>query len=224
MHRACVKIDFEMMIIHILCQAPYFFIFDKKSFEMNFGDIHEHNIKQTSLGHRDIVFLLSLYFFFFFFATTAFEMIFVKSGGLAREKRAERSTMDNKIWLSMHPRNFGSDKIVCTTYVPYVHTLHVHPINVDNRERARPRNKKNNETNFVGRKRWKFYSAVAKSEKYCSSHQGENERQWSKKVNRNTCNIYSLKRRRVTSCSYAKQRQKPKSTKTVCCTCKVVFC
>ena len=66
MHRACVKIDFEMMIIHILCQAPYFFIFDKKSFEMMFGDIHEHNIKQTSLGHRDIVFLLSLYFFFFF--------------------------------------------------------------------------------------------------------------------------------------------------------------
>ena len=27
----------------------------------------------------------------------------------------------------MHPRNFGSDKIVCTTYVPDVHTLHVHP-------------------------------------------------------------------------------------------------
>ena len=69
-------------------------------------------------------------------------MMFVKGGGLAREKRAERSTMDNKIWLSMHQRNFGSDKIVFTTYVPYVHTLHVHPINVDNRERARARNKK----------------------------------------------------------------------------------
>ena len=55
-----------MMIIHILFQAPDFFIFDKKSFEMMFGDIHEHNIKQTSLaslGHKDIVFLLSLYFF-----------------------------------------------------------------------------------------------------------------------------------------------------------------
>ena len=140
MHQACVKIGFEMMIIHILYQAPDVFIFDQKSFEMMFGDIHEHNIKQTSLGHKDIVFLLSLYLFIF--ATTGFEMMFVKSGGLAREKRAERSTMNNKIWLSMHPRNFGSDKIVCTTYVPYVHTLHVHSINVDNRERARARNKK----------------------------------------------------------------------------------
>ena len=28
------------------------------------GDIHEHNIKKTSLGHKDIVFLLSLYYFF----------------------------------------------------------------------------------------------------------------------------------------------------------------
>ena len=78
--------------------------------------------------------------------------MFVKSGGLAREKRAERGTMDNKIWLSMHPRNFGSDKIVRTTYVQYVHTLHVHPINLDNRERARARIKKTTETNFVGRK------------------------------------------------------------------------
>ena len=29
--------------------------------------------------------------------------------------------MGKKIWLSMHPRNFGSEKIVCTTNVrPYV--------------------------------------------------------------------------------------------------------
>ena len=27
-------------------------------------------------------------------------------------KRVQRSTMSKKIWLSMHPRNFGSDKIV----------------------------------------------------------------------------------------------------------------
>ena len=33
----------------------------------------------------------------------------------------QRSTMGKKIWLSMHPRNFGSEKIVCTTNVrPYV--------------------------------------------------------------------------------------------------------
>ena len=31
--------------------------------------------------------------------------------------RAQRSTMDKKIWLSMHPRNFSSDKIVGTSYV-----------------------------------------------------------------------------------------------------------
>ena len=58
MHRACVKIGFEMMIIHILYQAPDFFIVDlKKSFELMFGGIHEQNRKQSSLGHKDIVFL-----------------------------------------------------------------------------------------------------------------------------------------------------------------------
>ena len=32
--------------------------------------------------------------------------------------------MGKKIWLSMHPRNFGSEKIVCTTNVrPYVRPL-----------------------------------------------------------------------------------------------------
>ena len=66
-------------------------------------------------------------------------MMFFDSGALSR---AKRNTLNNKICLSMHPRNFGSDKIVCTTFVPYVHTLHVHPINVDNRERARARNKR----------------------------------------------------------------------------------
>ena len=92
---------------------------------------------------------------FFFFATTDFEIMFFKSGGLEREKRGAEYH-DNKLWLSMHPRNFGSDKTVRTTYVPYVHTLPVHPINgsinVDNRERARARNKKTTATNFVRRK------------------------------------------------------------------------
>ena len=91
-------------------------------------------------------------------------MMFFDSGALAR---AKRSTLNNKIWLSIHPKNFGSDKIVCTTYVHYVHTLHVHPINVDNRERAKARNK---------RKILKFYSGVGNREIY-RSHQGKNERQ-----------------------------------------------
>ena len=37
--------------------------------------------------------------------------------GLSRAQSAQRSSMDKKIWLSMHPRNFGSDKIVIRTYV-----------------------------------------------------------------------------------------------------------
>ena len=147
MHRACVKIGFEMMIIHILYQAPDVFIFDKKCFEMMFGDIHEHNTKQSSLGHK-----ISFFSSFFFLSWHALKWCFLTAEPLALTKR---NTLNNKIWLSMHPRNFGSDKIVCTTYVPYVHILHVHPINVDNWERARARNK---------RKIWKFYSGVGKWE------------------------------------------------------------
>ena len=51
-----------MIIIHILYQDPDFFIFDKKSFEMMFGDIHEHNIKQTCLGHK-----ISFFYYLFIF-------------------------------------------------------------------------------------------------------------------------------------------------------------
>ena len=34
------------------------------------------------------------------------------SGALESAKRAKRSTIGKKTWLSIHPRNFGSDKIV----------------------------------------------------------------------------------------------------------------
>ena len=37
---------------------------------------------------------------------------YVFSGALAR---AKRSTIGKKIWLSMHPRNFSSEKIVRTS-------------------------------------------------------------------------------------------------------------
>ena len=100
--------------------------------------------------------------------------------------------MGKKIWLSMHPRNFSSEKIVCT----YIHPIHVsqgeilrfkHPrvsglnrmatrtfkekkynnnkadsffrlnfivyINVDKRERARRRNKKQRRPNSLEEKR-----------------------------------------------------------------------
>ena len=53
----------------------------------------------------------------------------VNSRALSRAKRAQRSTIGKKIWLSMHPRSFGSDKIVRTEYV---RTLppHVSPIEI----------------------------------------------------------------------------------------------
>ena len=49
--------------------------------------------------------------------------LFVFSGALAC---AKRSTMGKKIWLSMHPRNFSSEKVVRTSVRPYVRPpLHV---------------------------------------------------------------------------------------------------
>ena len=155
MRRACVKIGFEMMFLDKLYQVRDFFIFDKKSCEMMFGDMHEHITKQSSLGHKISFFSL----FIFFFVTTGFEMMFFDSGALAR---AKRSTLNNKIWLSMHPRNFDSDKIVCTTYVPYVHTL------TWITEKELEQEIKEKHENFI---------AALENEKCYSSHQNKNERQ-----------------------------------------------
>ena len=58
-------------------------------------------------------------------------------------------------------------------------------INMKNREKARARNKKTTENNFVGRKTWKFYSGGEKM-RNASGHQGENKRQWKEKGNRKT--------------------------------------
>ena len=60
-----------------------------------------------------------------------------------------------------------------------------------------------------------------------SGHQGENERQWKKRVNKNTYHISSIKRLtrkfpEISRFSRAKQRQK-NVQKEVCCTCKVAF-
>ena len=56
-------------------------------------------------------------------------------------------------------------------------------INVDNREKARARNKTiTTKTNLVGRKTSKFYSGATKM-RNASFHQGENERQRKTKVN-----------------------------------------
>ena len=81
---------------------------------------------------------------------------------------AERSTVGKKIWLSMHPRNFGSDRIVRAYVRTYVHPL---LLAVTRREKNNikaesffdyilmftltlitEKDKKTKETNFVGRK------------------------------------------------------------------------
>ena len=65
-------------------------------------------------------------------------------------------------------------------------------INVEKRERAEARNKKQRRpillriklTNFVGRKTWKFYSRGDEKMRNASGHQDENERQWKKSEQR----------------------------------------
>ena len=90
-------------------------------------------------------------------------MMFFDSGALARAKRAERSTLNNKIWLSVHPKNFGSDKIVCTTYVHYTSI----PLTWITEKELEQEIKEKYE-NFI---------AALENEKRYSSHQGKNERQ-----------------------------------------------
>ena len=51
---------------------------------------------------------------------------------------------------------------------------------MDSRERARERDKETKETNFVGRKTWKFYSGCENITN-TSGHKYENERQWKKR-------------------------------------------
>ena len=85
-------------------------------------------------------------------------------------------------------------------------------IGVDNRERARDRDKKTKETNFVWRITWQFYSGCEKT-RNASGHQGKKERQQKKKANRMTYNICSIKRvtrkfLEVSRCRRAKQRQR----------------
>ena len=53
-------------------------------------------------------------------------------------------------------------------------------LDVDNRARARARDKQIKEANFVGRKTWKFYWGSEKM-RNASGQQGENEQQWKKK-------------------------------------------
>ena len=77
---------------------------------------------------------------------------------------------------------------------------------------ARARDKKKKGNMFCWRYNKKFCGAVEKM-RNAKCHQGENERQWKKKVNKNTCYISSIKRvtrmfLEVSRCSRAKQWQR----------------
>ena len=109
---------------------------------------------------------------------------------------------------------------------------------MDNRERARARDKNQRRPISLEEKHKKFIAVVRKREN-ASYHRGEKERQRKKKVNRNTYNILPIKRvtrkfLEVSLCSCAKQRhrhmrKKPKKScfwlvrKKVCFTCKGFF-
>ena len=112
----------------------------------------------------------------------------------------------------MHPKNFGSEKIV-RTYVEISHFKYpsVSAVNreatwtlrdkhynnnnagllfrlnysvyidVDNRERAKARDKEQRRPISLEKKTCKFYSGGEKT-RNASGHQGENERQWKKKM------------------------------------------
>ena len=89
---------------------------------------------------------------------------------------------------------------------------------MDNRERARTRDKKTKKTNFVWRITWKFYSGCENMWN-ASGHQGKTQQTGSeKKVNRTTYNISSIKRvtrefLEVSRCRRAKQRQRNEQEK-----------
>ena len=83
---------------------------------------------------------------------------------------------------------------------------------MDNRERARARDKNYKGNQFVGIKTRKFHNGDEKMRNVSGHQEGENERQW-KKVNRSTHNISSIKRvtmrfLEVSRSSLAKQRQR----------------
>ena len=99
-------------------------------------------------------------------------------------------------------------------------------IDVDNREKARLRDKKQRRPSSLEvRKLWNFYTGSEKM-RNASGHRGENshQRQWKqKKGNRNTYDICSIKRvtrkfLEVSRCSRAKQRQRNVQKKKLCCT------
>ena len=116
---------------------------------------------------------------------------------IAELSRAQRSTMDKEIWLPMrtyvhpplnasqgeilhfnHPRVSTVNRISTRTFRDKKHFYSFFWLNsnvyidVDNRERARTRDK-TKDINFVGIKTWKFYSG-GKKRRNASSHQGEN--------------------------------------------------
>ena len=134
-------------------------------------------------------------------------------------------TLDFFLLLSQH--NFVLNVLLanrCISAISWKLSIACWYIDLDNREKARPRDKKQRRPiSLRVRKTWKFYNGSEKM-RNASGQQGENEHelQW-KKVIRNTYDICSIKRVTmkflgVSRCSRAKQRQRNVQKKKLCCT------
>ena len=133
----------------------------------------------------------------------------------------------------MHPRNFGSEKILRTGYIsPYVHPLEIKTtttkadsffrlnfnvyIDVDNKQRARAKDKNQRRPISLEEKHNTFIAAVRKRGN-ASCHQAENERQRKEIEQDHISSIKRVTRKfpEVSRCSRAKQRKRNVQNKPV---------
>ena len=141
----------------------------------------------------------------------------------------------------MHPRNFGSEKIVRTGYIsPYVHPLEIKTttttkadsffqlnfnvyIDVDNRQRARARDKNQRRPISLEGKHKKLIAAVRKRGN-ASCHQGGNERQRKKSEQEHIQHFLHKTCNQEVSGSFTLQWCKTTAKKCTKKACKVVLC
>ena len=167
MHRACVKIGFEMMLtlsINYIRFVTSSFL-TKKSCEMMFGDIHEHNTKQSSLGHK-----ISFFSSFFFLSRQALKWCFlIEELSRARSARSGVPWIIKSNYLCIQEILVLTKSSVRLTYRTYIHYTST-PLTWITEKELEQEIKEKYE-NFI---------AALENEKCYSSHQGKNERQWKK--------------------------------------------
>ena len=164
MHRACVKTGFQMMLTLLINYIRFVTssFLTKESFEMMFGDIHEHNTKQSSLGHK-----ISFFSSFFFLSWQALKWCF-----LTAELSRSRSGIP---WITKSGYLCIQEILVLTkssvrlSYRTYIHYASTPSTWITERELDQEIKEKYE--NFI---------AALENEKCYSSHQGKNDRQWKK--------------------------------------------